>query len=310
MQQAIQSNITVLIQGESGTGKELIAKAIHYNSPRKNGPFVPVNCAAIPETLIESELFGHERGAFTSATARRIGKFEQANGGTIFLDEIGEMHPPLQVKLLRVLQEREIQRVGGTTNIPVDVRVITSTNKDLTSAMKEGKFREDLYYRISAFPILVPPLRERREDIPLLAEHFLNQANVRNRKSVTVISSEAMELLINYDWPGNVRQLENAIERAVLLETTEVLQPNNLPPELWSVSKRYSVAFPWDSYFTGNKTFSLEEVEKRAIIHALKATGNNVLQAARALGVNRATVYRKMKKYNLLGEISQEKDGE
>ena len=235
--QAAQSDITVLIQGETGTGKELIAKAIHYNSPRKNGPFVPVNCAAIPETLIESELFGHEKGSFTGATSRKIGRFEQANGGTILLDEIGEMQTSLQVRLLRVLQEREIQRVGGNNSVAVDVRVIASTNANLEASIKSGKFREDLFYRIAVFPIAIPPLRERHEDIPLLAEYFLSQASARAKKSVTVISAEAMELLINHNWPGNVRELESAIERGVLLETSDVLQADNLPPSLLAKQK-------------------------------------------------------------------------
>lgn len=299
MQQAIQSNITVLLQGESGTGKELVAKSIHFNSSRKTGSFVAVNCAAIPETLIESELFGHERGAFTGAGARRIGRFEQANGGTILLDEIGEMHPSLQARLLRVLQEREIQRVGGTATVPVNVRVIASTNRDLEAAMKSGEFREDLFYRIAAFPIIIPPLRERREDIPLLAGHFLSKATERAGKSVTVISDEALQLLMSYDWPGNVRELENAIERSVLLETSSVLQASNLPPEVYSVRKRFYMPALQDEDPTAMEILPLEEVEKQALVRALKATGNNIRQAAKVLGINRATVYRKLEKYNL-----------
>ena len=301
MKQAIKSDITVLIRGESGTGKELVAKSIHFNSPRKSGTFVAVNCAAIPETLIESELFGHERGAFTGASARRIGKFEQANGGTILLDEIGEMHPALQARLLRVLQEREIQRIGGTNTIPVDVRVIASTNKDLEAAIKEGTFREDLFYRIAAFPIYLPPLREHPEDIPILAEHFLSQASERSGKSITVISSEALQLLMNYNWPGNVRELENVIERAVLLETSGVLKASSLPEPIRSGDKqsRSTILLGTD----GNETVEvlpLDEVERAAIIHALKATGDNIRQTARLLGINRATVYRKLEKYSLL----------
>jgi transcriptional regulator with PAS, ATPase and Fis domain len=300
MQQAIQSNITVLLQGESGTGKELVAKSIHFNSSRKTGPFIAVNCAAIPETLIESELFGHERGAFTGATARRIGRFEQANGGTILLDEIGEMPPALQPRLLRVLEEREIQRVGGTSTIPTDVRVIASTNRDLGAAMEAGEFREDLFYRVSAFPIVIPPLRERREDISLLAEHFLNHAAEKAGKSIAVISTEALQLLMSYNWPGNVRELENVIERAVLLETSDVLQASSLPPEIHAVSTRVYMAASGDEEPTMIEIFPLEEVEKQALARALKATGNNIRQTAKALGINRATVYRKMEKYGLL----------
>ena len=229
MQRAAESDITVLISGESGTGKELVARAIHANSPRKGGPFITVNCAAIPETLIESELFGHERGAFTGATTKRIGKFEHANQGTIFLDEIGDMKWDLQAKLLRTLQERQIQRVGGTTNIPIDIRVLTATNQNLEAAVEADTFRPDLFYRIAAFPILVPPLRDRREDIPLLANHFLKIFAESAMKSIEAISTGALRLLMQYDFPGNVRELENIIERAVLLETTELLQASNLP---------------------------------------------------------------------------------
>ena len=302
MERAIQSEITVLIRGESGTGKELVAKSIHLHSSRKSKSFVAVNCAAIPETLIESELFGHERGAFTGAAARRIGKFEQADGGTILLDEIGEMSPSLQARLLRVLQEREIQRIGGTTTIPVNVRVIASTNKDLETAMKAGEFREDLFYRVAVFPITIAPLREHPEDIPLLAEHFLNDATERTGKSITVISTEALQLLMNYDWPGNVRELENAIERAVLLETSGILQADHLPPEIHSARKQYRVISSRDEHPTLADILPLEEVEKQALIRALEATGNNIRQTAKVLGINRATVYRKLDKFNLVGK--------
>ena len=293
MNQAAESDITVLIRGESGTGKELVAKSFHFNSPRKTGPFLAINCAAIPETLIESELFGHERGAFTGATKQRIGTFERARGGTVFLDEIGDMQPALQVKLLRVLQEREIQRVGGTTAIPVDVRVLAATSKHLEEAIKAGEFREDLFYRIAAFPIVIPPLRERREDIPLLAKHFLEKHAERIGKSISGISTAALRLLLQYDWPGNVRELENAVERAVLLETTDVLQANNLPPQLLPTGA--SQSDPPDP----TTVLPLAEVERKAVIHALKVSANNVTEAARALGLNRATLYRKLKKYDL-----------
>jgi len=297
--QAAQSDITVLVQGETGTGKELIAKAIHYNSPRKDAPFVPVNCAAIPETLIESELFGHDKGSFTGATSRKIGRFEQANGGTILLDEIGEMQPSLQVRLLRVLQEREIQRIGGNTNISVDVRVVASTNADLEASIKSGKFREDLFYRIAVFPIVIPPLRERPEDIPVLAEYFLRGASARAGKSVTVIASEAMDLLVNHDWPGNVRELESAIERGVLLENSDVLQASNLPPAVLANAKQTRVFVSKQETPVEDEIIPLDDIEKQALVNALRITNNNIQQTAKALGINRATVYRKLEKYGL-----------
>lgn len=293
VKQAAESDITVLIQGESGTGKELVAKSFHFNSLRKKGPFQAVNCAAIPEALIESELFGHEEGAFTGATKRRIGIFERAVGGTVFLDEIGDMDLALQAKLLRVLQEREIQRVGTTTPIPVDIRLVAATNKDLEAAVKNGRFREDLFYRISVFPIAIPPLRERREDIPLLAKHFLEKHTKRNGKSITGISTATLRMLLQYDWPGNVRELENAIERAVLLETDDVLQVKNMPPQLSPiVDAGKGGAAP-------TSILPLAEVERQALVNALEASDNNVTEAARALGLGRATMYRKLKKYDL-----------
>ena len=294
-QRAAESDITVLISGESGTGKELVARAIHANSPRKAGPFITVNCAAIPETLIESELFGHERGAFTGATTKRIGKFQHANQGTIFLDEIGDMKWDLQAKLLRVLQERQIQRVGGTANIPVDIRVLTATNQDLEAAVEAGIFRMDLFYRIAAFPILVPPLRDRREDIPLLANHFLKKFSQSTMKSIEAISADALRLLMQYDFPGNVRELENIIERAVLLEITELLQPSNLPPQISSMSSSQPILFHPDS--TAIPPF--EEVERQTLAHALKVMDNNVTKAAQALKMARSTLYRKLKLYQL-----------
>ena len=295
-QRAIESNITVLIRGESGTGKELVAKAIHFNSPRKAGPFVIVNCAAIPETLIESELFGYEQGAFTGASSRRIGKFEQANGGTILLDEIGDMQLELQAKLLRVLQERQIQRVGGTTTIPIDIRVLTATNKDLETLVKMGNFREDLFYRVTAFPIVIPPLRERREDIPLLANHFLEQYAQSTDNAIRAISAGALQLLTQYDFPGNVRELENVIERAVLLETTDLLQPNNLSEQILSILPSQGAStVPADSI----EILPLADVERQALVHALETTDNNITKAAQALGINRSTLYRKLKLYEL-----------
>ena len=295
MQRATESDITVLISGESGTGKELVARAVHFNSSRKAGPFVTVNCAAIPETLIESELFGHERGAFTGATVKRIGKFEHANRGTIFLDEIGDMELALQAKLLRVLQERRIQRVGGTANIPIDIRVLTATNQDLEAAVEVGTFRKDLFYRISTFPIVVPPLGDRREDIPLLANYFLKKYATKATKSIKAISANALQLLMQYDFPGNVRELENIIERAVLLETTELLQPSNLPPRISSMISSQPALFSSDS----TEILPFEEVERQTLAHALKVMDNNVTKAAQALNIDRSTLYRKLKLYQL-----------
>ena len=296
MQRAAESDITVLVQGESGTGKELVAKLIHYNGPRKTGPFVAVNCAAIPETLIESELFGHERGAFTGASTRRIGQFEHAQGGTVLLDEIGDMPLALQAKLLRVLEEREIQRVGGTATIPIDIRVIAATNRDLESAVKDGGFRADLFYRLAAFPLVIPPLREHREDIPLLAAHFLQDYAERADESVRGISPAALQVLLAYDWPGNVRELRNAIERALLLETTDRLQVSNLPPQLAAV-----VPSPTD-HRDPVQPLSLPEAERRAVAHALEASEWNITKAAQVLNINRVTLYRKLRKYDLLAQ--------
>ena len=293
MERAVDSDVTVLIRGESGTGKEMVAKSFHFNGPRKDGPFVAINCAAIPEALIESELFGHEQGAFTGATRRRLGAFEQAKGGTIFLDEIGDMPLTLQSKLLRVLQEREIQRVGGTASINIDIRLIAATNRDLEVAVKAGNLRSDLFYRLAVFPIVLPALRERREDIPLLANHFLKKHGERLGKSIGSISTAALGVLLQYDWPGNVRELENTMERAVLLETTQVLQAGNLPPELSPLTaSRPDAPAP-------TAILPLWEVERQAIMHALDLSARNVADAAQALGVNRATLYRKLKKYDL-----------
>lgn len=292
IQWATESDINVLIAGESGTGKELVARAIHFNGPRKAGPFVSLNCAAIPESLTESELFGHERGAFTGATTKHIGKFEHANRGTIFFDEIGDMPLATQGKLLRVIQERQIQRVGGTANIPVDIRVISATNQDLEAMVETGSFRADLFYRIATFPIEVPPLKDRREDIPLLAYHFLKKFAEKTTKSIKAISPDALRLLMQYDFPGNVRELQNIIERAVLLETAELLQPSNLPPQ---ISSQPILSSP-DSM----EILPFEEVERQTLAHALKVTGNDVTKAAQALKIHRSTLYRKLKLYKFL----------
>ena len=296
IQTAAAADITVLIQGETGTGKELVAKSIHANSQRKAGPLVAVNCAAIPAELIESELFGHERGAFTGAAKRRIGKFEQANTGTLFLDEIGDMSPALQAKLLRVLQEREFQRIGGTKTISIDIRVLTATHRDLADAAKKSAFRLDLYHRLAAFPIVIPPLRERREDIPILADHFLKRYAAAAGKSVRAISTDTLQVLRQHDFPGNVRELENAIAGAVLYETTDLLQPQSLPSHLTQEGSQTDTGSPTDT----TVILPLDEVERRAIVHALKVNNNNISDTARVLGIGRTTLYRKLKEYGLL----------
>ena len=296
IQAAAAGDVSVLIQGETGTGKELIAKSIHDNSPRKEGPFVAINCAAIPTELIESELFGHERGASTGANERRIGHFEQADTGTLFLDEIGDMPLTLQAKLLRVLQERECQRLGGTSTISIDIHVLAATNQDLDSAIREGYFREDLYYRLSAFRIKVPALRERREDIPILADHFLKKYAAAAEKPIRAISADAGQVLMQHDFPGNVRELENIIASAVLSETTDQLQLQSLSLYLTQKGSQATISSPTDA----TTILSLTEVERRAIVHALEVTGGNITHAAQRLGIGRNTFYRKLKEYNLL----------
>ena len=295
MERALESDVTVLIVGESGTGKEMVAKAFHFGGPRQSGPFIVINCAAIPETLIESELFGHEQGAFTGAITQRLGAFERAKGGTVLLDEVGDMPPLLQSKLLRVLQERKIQRLGGTVPIDVDVRLIAATNKNLEASVRTGEFREDLFYRLSVFPILLPPLRDRREDISVLVNHFLKKHTEHLNKSASSLSAATLRALLQYNWPGNVRELENVIERAVLLETTEVLQVHNLPRELSLPLFSEPRTDPWAPM----AYLPLSEVERQAIVYTLELLSHNVAEAARVLGVNRATLYRKLKKYNL-----------
>jgi len=279
---------TILIRGESGTGKELIAKAIHYSSPRKNFAFVPVNCAALPEGLLEAELFGHEKGAFTDATFKKKGMFEIADKGTIFLDEIADMSLMMQAKILRVLQEKNFTRLGSTKPIKTDVRVVAATNKDIEKMIKEGKFREDLYYRLNVVTISIPPLRERKEDIPLLVQHFLTGYSTLHKKKIKGISSEVMEKLCEYHWPGNVRELENVIERAVILSNGNVITLGDLPPNLQPAFFRQE-PFP----------LSLNETEKKLIISALHSAQGNQSKAARILGIHRNTLRRKIKKYNI-----------
>ncbi|MDP6620493.1 MAG: sigma-54 dependent transcriptional regulator, partial [Nitrospinota bacterium] len=286
------SNSTVLIQGKSGTGKELVAKAIHYNSPRRRFPFVPINCSAIAETLLESELFGHVKGAFTGAIANKKGIFEEAQGGTVFLDEIADTSPGMQVKLLRVLQEHEIRRVGGNDVIKVDVRLIASTNQDLAEAVREGNFREDFYYRLNVIPLSLPPLKDRPEDIPLLARHFLAGFAAEAGREVTGISTEAMRVLMHYAWPGNIRELENVIERAVTLGAEGELGVGDLPPSL------FEDAGPAETEAL-LVVSTIQELEKAHISRVLKFTGGQISKAARILGIDRRTLYRKIDAYKI-----------
>jgi DNA-binding NtrC family response regulator len=282
-------NTTVMIYGGSGTGKELVAKSIHYNSPRANQPFIPFNCSAIPETLVESELFGHTKGAFTGAIQAKKGLFEEAHGGTLFLDEISTILPSVQVKLLRVLQEKEVMRVGSTERTKIDVRVIAATNEDLEANMKNGKFRDDLFYRLNVLPIFLPDLKDRKEDIPLLAYHFLDLYNKETKKQIKGISKEAMNLLLEYDWPGNVRELENAIESAVILADQDYMTPNELPKNM-----REGFSELIKKGVKERKT--LDDLKAEYIMEILKETGGNKKIAAEILNVNPRTLYRFEKK--------------
>ncbi len=281
---------TVLIQGESGTGKELIARAIHFNSPRKNKPFIVANCSAYSQNLLESELFGHEKGAFTGAIRRKIGRFELAHGGTIFLDEIGEVSPPTQLLLLRVLQDHRFERVGGEETLEVDVRIIAATNKNLMEEIKKGTFREDLYYRLNVIPIFVPPLRERRDDISLLASHFLEKFNQEKGKKISGISPEVMEILLSHHWPGNVRELENVIEHAVIIAKKDEITQKDLP--------QYLLQKPLKE----ETLVTLQDHEKDLILKTLKELNWNKHKVAKKLKINRSTLYGKMKRYGLYKE--------
>jgi DNA-binding NtrC family response regulator len=292
------SDSTVMIQGESGTGKELVARMLHFNSLRKDRPLVPVNCGAIPENLLESELFGHEKGAFTGATHARMGRFELANGGTIFLDEIGEMSLPLQVKLLRVLQEREFERVGGNRTIHVDVRIVAATNQDLETLVEEKRFRKDLFYRLNVIPIVIPPLRERRSDIPLLIDHFLTRFNQTKHTEISSLAPDALHLLTEYDWPGNIRELENMIERLVVLKKRGVLSIGDLPDKICRKSsgtelKEQFIRFSEDGI---NLSREVEQYEKHLIMEALRKANGVTSRAAQLLQLNRTTLVEKLKR--------------
>ena len=309
-------NINVFVHGESGTGKELVAKALHFNSAYKMGDFVAINCGAIPEELQENEFFGHEKGAFTSADDSRMGKLEVANGGTLFLDEVGEMSPKMQVKLLRFIQDKSFERVGSNKKIQVDLRIISATNKDLENAVRQGKFREDLYYRLVVYSILIPPLRDREQDIPILINHFLKKYKLDITKKIPTVSSYALEALVRYSWPGNVRQLENEIYRAMVSTRTDTVQIENLAPEIQKFREGHvegdnrftlarenqesappAVSPPMAQPLSPPKGATFNEIEKQAFLEALNRTNGNVPQAAKVLGISRATFYRKIKKY-------------
>ncbi|HXF91218.1 MAG TPA: sigma-54 dependent transcriptional regulator [Nitrospiraceae bacterium] len=296
---------TVLLEGESGTGKELIAKAIHTNSPRRDKPFVPVNCAALPEALLESEMFGYEKGAHSTATSAKPGLFEIANGGTLFLDEIGDLGAALQVKLLRVMQDQEVRRVGGTSSVKVDVRIIAATNRDLAGLVREGKFRDDLYYRLNVVRIVLPSLAERREDIPLLAHHFLRKYTGGAAHPVKGFLPETMALLQRYRWPGNVRELENAIERAVSLSHGPFVVPDDLPEAIRHADSIQEEKPASKDAPLEEELLTLDEVEKRHLIRVLKETKGNKVRAAKILGIDRRTLYRMAERFGIdLGEES------
>jgi two-component system response regulator HydG len=294
--QVAPSEATVLITGESGTGKEMIAEAIHFNSARKGEAFVKINCAAITETLLESELFGHEKGAFTGADRRKEGKFRQAEGGTIFLDEVSEMSPGMQVKLLRVIQERELTRVGGEETIRIDVRVLAATNRDLLQDVDTGRFREDLYYRLNVVTLRLPPLRERQEDIPLIAQHYLKIFAEKNNKNIRGFTPQAMDKLLKYAWPGNVRELINAVERSVVLSRSEYLDE----AEVFLLVREKTVPGDAPVEKSTSETSPLEDVEREMIVKTLESAHGNKSEAARRLGITRRTLHLKLKKYGMM----------
>ncbi|MBN2416116.1 sigma-54-dependent Fis family transcriptional regulator [bacterium] len=298
VEKVVDSEVTVLIQGESGTGKELFARAIHNRCrARKDKPFVAVNCTALPDSLLESELFGHEKGAFTGAASKRVGKFELANNGTVFLDEIGDMSQSTQAKILRVLQEREFERVGGNSLVKVNIRLISATNKNLEEEVRAGRFREDLFYRVSVFPIKLPPLRERREDILLLAETFLKRFAARENKEIATFKPEALTSLLAYHWPGNVRELENVIERAVVIASGSHITPDDLPAHITEAAKKQPSAFGIGDLQSLPEW--IEKIEIDVLRKTLLEFEGNISRTAKKLGIGRATVYRKAKKYNL-----------
>jgi len=294
----LDNDISVLIYGESGTGKELIARAIHYNGKRKDKPFVVVNCASIPRELLESELFGHEKGSFTGAHQRKLGKFELAKDGTIFLDEVGELEMLLQAKLLRVIQNKEFERVGGTELIKTNVRIISATNRDLKSAVETKEFREDLYYRLNSFPIFIPPLRQRRSDILVLAEHFVEEFNRKLGKNMRGFTKKALKLIYEYDWPGNIREMENTIERCLIISDKDIIDIDELPQHIRAADKSGFFDQP-GTIFTDDNIVPFEKIKEEAIRHALRVTKGNIVEAAKRLQLGRATIYRLMEKYSI-----------
>lgn len=294
----LNNEITVLIYGESGTGKELIARAIHYNGRRKEKPFVVVNCASIPRELLESELFGHERGSFTGAHQRKLGKFEIANEGTIFLDEVGELEMLLQAKLLRVIQERTFERVGGTETIKTDVRIISATNRDLKLAVEHKEFREDLYYRLNSFPIYIPPLRHRKGDVLIIAHHFLDTMNKKLNKEIKGFTKKAIKLIYEYSWPGNIREMENTIERCIIISESDMIDVVDLPSHIRNAEGKGSYEIN-GALFSDDNVIPFEKLKEESIRHALKITNGNIVEAARKLQLGRATIYRLMEKYNI-----------
>jgi two-component system response regulator HydG len=304
LRQAAPSSATVLLIGESGTGKELAARAIHELSLRAKGPFVAVNCAALPETILEAELFGVEKGAFTGAIARREGRFERARGGTLFLDEVGEISPSAQVKLLRVLQEGEIERLGGTQTLPVDVRLVAATKRDLRREVAEARFREDLFYRLNVVEVRIPSLASRREDIPLLADHFLRRYAAKNRKTVRALSREALQIVENYAWPGNVRELEHAVERAVVLSRAEIIEASDLPDTVRQgpIGSASQLVIPIGT--------PMDEIERRVIHETLRHTKGDKTLAAQLLGIAARTIYRKLERQTTDGDDSDPPEGQ
>lgn len=304
---AAKSRSTILIRGESGTGKELVARAIHYNSPRKDGPFIKLNCAALPEGLIESELFGHEKGAFTNAIKQSPGRFELADGGTLLLDEVSEIPTSVQAKLLRVLQEREFERVGSGVSMKVDVRIVATTNRNLEEEIAGGRFRQDLFYRLNVIPLQLPPLRKRPNDIPMLIDHFIQKFNTENHRNVKGVTERAMKLLVNYHWPGNIRELENYIERAVVLCKTDRVTENDLPGHLALGELARHAHSPSDSIMP------IAEMEKIMILKALESFDGNRTKAAEALGINPRTLRNKLHEYGMMGSgepVAAEADAE
>jgi len=295
----LNNDITVLIHGESGTGKELIARAIHYNGVRKDKPFIVVNCASIPRELLESELFGHEKGSFTGAHQRKIGKFELADSGSLFLDEIGEMDISLQAKILRVIQQKEFERIGGNEIIKTNVRIISATNINLKDAVEKKEFREDLYYRLNSFPIDIPPLRNRRGDIVMLINHFIDIFNNKLGTNIKGVHKKALELLYDYDWPGNVRELENTIERCIILSESDQITVDSLPQQITGYSGKPNVSLNGPLFTDDSPIIPFEQLKHEAVKHAINKTNGSIVEAAKKLRIGRATLYRLMEKYNI-----------